>query len=292
MKTIANSELILNSNGSIYHLSLFPEQIANDIIVVGDPERVEIISAYFDTIEYKVSHREFVTHTGTYNNKRISVVATGIGCDNIDIVLNELDALVNIDLKTRTPKANHTSLNIIRIGTCGALQEDISVDSFVVSEYSLGLDGLLNYYATKTSVDEQNLIDAFYKQTNYHNDFAKPYCFSAGKELFALLSKGNPSGITATASGFYGPQGRVLRLPLKQPNLNSKLTDFSFNNNRIVNYEMESAAIYGLSNLLGHNACTICAVIANRFKQEFSANYKLTVKQLIEQVLQRLTSVG
>ena len=258
--------------------------------MVADPGRVATISSYFDSIEHNVTNREFVTHTGYLNGKKLTVMATGIGTDNIDIVLNELDALVNIDLNSRTIKEEHTSLNIIRIRTAGALQSDIPVDSFVVSQFGLGLDGLLNYYQYESSKIENELLDAFYEQTSYNKTFAQPYFVEASEELFELLVKDNYSGITATAPGFYGPQGRVLRIPLKEPEINEKLNQFNHQNIRISNFEMETAAIYGLSKILGHNACTVCAIVANRFTNQFSADYKLAVRQLIEQVLERLTS--
>ena len=289
MNKIAASELVLNDDNSIYHLKLHPHQLAKDIIVVGDPGRVEIISNYFDHIEHRVTNREIVTHTGSLNGKRLTVMSTGMGTDNIDIVLNELDALVNIDLENRILKDTHTSLNIIRLGTSGALQEDIPVDSFVISEFGLGLDGLMNYYDFEQTNEEMNLLDQFYSQTNYSKTFAQPYFVKVSSELYDQLKDGCISGITATASGFYGPQGRVLRIPLKETQLNEKLRDFDYKNYRITNFEMETSALYGLSRALGHNACTICAIIANRFLGTGSDNYKLAVQKLIEQTLNKLT---
>jgi uridine phosphorylase len=289
MSRIADSELILNSDNSVYHLNLHPHQIAKNIIVVGDPGRVNIISNYFDSIEHKISNREIVTHTGTLRGKQLTVMSTGMGPDNIDIVLNELDALVNIDLESKTIKKEHTSLNIIRLGTSGALQKDIPIDSFVISEMGLGLDGLMNYYKYEQTNEEIELLDEFCSQLNYSTDFAKPYATRASKDLFNLLKDNCIPGITATAGGFYGPQGRVLRIPLKETQLNEKLRDFNFNGMRITNFEMENAAIYGLSRALGHNACTICAIIANRFSGEFSKDHKKTVVNLIEQTLRKLT---
>lgn len=289
MNKIAASELILNNDNSIYHLKLQPHQIAKDIIVVGDPGRVEIISNYFDTIEYKASNREIVTHTGTLNSKRLTVMSTGMGTDNIDIVLNELDALVNIDLENRIVKEEHSSLNIIRLGTSGALQKDIPVDSFVISEFGLGLDGLMNYYDFEQTDEELDLLSQFYTQTNYSKTFAQPYFVKTSAKLFDKLKDGCISGITATASGFYGPQGRILRIPLKETRLNEKLRDFNHNNYNITNFEMETSALYGLSRVLGHNACTICAIIANRFSGEISKNYKVAVNKLIEDTLYKLT---
>ncbi|NCP46488.1 MAG: nucleoside phosphorylase, partial [Flavobacteriales bacterium] len=265
------------------------EQLAKNIIVVGDPGRVALISSFFDSIEHKVENREIVTHTGILNGQPITVLSTGMGTDNIDIVLNELDALVNIDLINRTIKPKKTSLNIVRIGTSGALQKDISVNSIVVSEFGLGLDGLMNYYAFEQTEEEKQLLIQFCKQTNYSTTFAKPYFVKASSFLFNLLKEDAISGITATASGFYGPQGRVLRLPLKEDKLNEKLNQFSYNNHKIVNFEMETSALYGLSRALGHNACTVCVVVANRFSKEFSKDYKPAMDQLIQKVLLKLT---
>ena len=289
MNRIAESELIINPDGSIYHLHLRPEHIADNIIVVGDPQRVEIISNYFDNIEYKITNREFVTHTGTINGKRITALATGIGTDNIDIVLNELDAIVNIDLVNRVPKKEHRKLNIVRLGTSGALQADIPVDSFVFSQYGLGLDGLLNFYEDRDKVIDKELTEAFIAQSGWHSDLAKPYIVGGSSELEKLIADGMFKGITATAPGFYGPQGRILRLPLMQKNINSSLEEFRFNGHRITNFEMETSALYGLGGMLGHNTATVCAIIANRYTKTFSQNYKQTVVKLIELLLERLT---
>lgn len=289
MQKIAPSELVLNKDNSVYHLNLHHHQIAKDIIVVGDPGRVELISNYFDEVEFKISNREILTHTGKLNGKRISVMSTGMGTDNIDIVLNELDALVNIDLENRTLKQQHTSLNIVRIGTSGALQEDIPVNSIVASSFGLGMDGLMNYYEYKSTEEETELLKQFYEQTDYLKEFAQPYFVKASDDLFNLLSEGCYTGITATAGGFYGPQGRVLRIPLKEKDINAQLNKFKYNNNRIVNFEMETSALYGLSRALGHNACTVCLVIANRFSNQFSEDYKPHMKKLIEHTLTKLT---
>jgi len=289
MNKLAESELVLNANNSVYHLNLHPHQIAKDIIVVGDPGRVELISNYFDTIEHKVANREIVTHTGSLNGKQLTVMSTGMGTDNIDIVLNELDALVNIDLENRVIKEEHTSLNIIRLGTSGGLQNDLPIDSFVISEFGLGLDGLMNYYDFEQTKEELELLEQFYAQTNYSKTFAQPYFVKSSTQLFNKLKDNCISGITATAGGFYGPQGRILRVPLKETRLNEKLNAFNYNNYRITNFEMETSALYGLSRALEHNACTICAVIANRFAGTGSSNYKLAVTKLIEQTLSKLT---
>ncbi len=288
MNRIAESELIVNPDGSIYHLHLRPEHIADDIIVVGDPQRVEIISNYFDKIEHKIYNREFVTHTGTLNGKRITALATGIGTDNIDIVINELDAIVNIDLENRIPKKEHRSLNIVRLGTSGALQEDIPVDSFVFSQYGLGLDGLLNFYENRDQVIDRELTEAFFEYSAWNQDLAKPYIVRGSKLLEERIADGMFKGITATAPGFYGPQGRVLRLPLMQKNINSSLENFQFKGNRITNFEMETSALYGLGGMLGHNTATVCAIIANRYTKTFSQNYKQTVVKLIELLLERM----
>ncbi len=290
MRRIEESELIINPDGSIYHLHILPEQLADDIIVVGDPQRVEVISSYFDTIECKVQNREFVTHTGTLNGKRLTVLATGIGTDNIDIVMNELDAVVNIDLKTRQLKSTHKSLNIVRLGTSGALQKDIPVDSFVFSSFGLGLDGLLNFYKGRDNVIDQKMTQAFIEYSDWNNDLSRPYIVPASKSLEDKISQGMYKGITATAPGFYGPQGRELRLQLAQPQTNSVLENFNYNNHVITNFEMETSAIYGLGSILGHQTATVCAIIANRYNKTYSADYKKTVVKLIEVILSHLTS--
>ncbi len=287
---IAESELVLNPDGSVYHIKLQPEHIANDIIVVGDQGRVQRISSHFDHIECKIANREFVTHTGTYKGKRVTALSTGIGTDNIDIVINELDALVNIDLATRRHKTEHQSLNIVRLGTSGSLQEDIPVDSFVVSEYGLGFDGLLHFYDGTFDADEEALQKAFIDQLEWGNVLNTPYFVRSSNALMEKIGEGMMKGITATANGFYGPQGRVLRLPVKYQSLNEKLRDFSYNGHRITNFEMETSGLYGLGSMLGHNTCTVCAIIANRYKREYSKDYHVAVDELIDLVLDRLTS--
>lgn len=289
-RTIESSELILREDGSIYHLQLKPEHIAQKIIVVGDPNRVKMISDRFDRIEYKINGREFHTHTGYKNGVRLSVVSTGIGVDNIDIVLNELDAIVNIDLDKRIPKSKRTSLEIIRLGTSGSLQEDLPIDSFLASEYAIGLDGMLNFYQKSFDPDEQELMDAFHKQINYPKELPLPYIVRGDESLFHLFAQENRTGITATASGFYGPQGRKLRLETSFPKQNEVLGSFEYKTRRITNFEMETSALYGLSALLGHKAITICAIIANRYRKEFSKNPHQLISELIDQVLERLTS--
>jgi uridine phosphorylase len=288
MNKIPDSELILNPNGSIFHLHLLPHQISNIILLVGDPGRVEMVSNNFDSIEHKVQNREFATHTGTYNNKRVSVVSTGIGTDNIDIVINELDALVNIDLKERVVKKEHTQLKLIRIGTSGALQKEIDVDSFVLSQYGLGMDGLLHFYKNNFK-EEEEILNAFIAQTGWGAPLNAPYLVKGSTQLFDLLKEGMHNGITATACGFYGPQGRRLRLDMAIDSLNEKLTAFNYKEHRITNFEMETSALFGLSKLLGHEAITACAIIANRIKKEYSKDYKVTVDKLVKIILQRLT---
>jgi len=288
MARIAESELILNPDGSIYHLKLKPEDIAETIILVGDPGRVENVSSYFERIELKVQNREFVSHTGYFNGKRISVISTGIGTDNIDIVVNELDALVNIDLQKREIKEVHTALQLVRIGTSGALQEDIPVDSVVLSLYGLGLDGLMNFYEHK-GVHETAMAAAFIEQTGWKRELNYPYLIKGSEQLAEKLIEGTHTGITATACGFYGPQGRILRLQPSVENLNEKLTAFRYGELRITNFEMETSALYGLSKLLGHHAATVCAIIANRIAKQYSRDYHKTVNDLIVKTLENLT---
>jgi uridine phosphorylase len=289
MSGIAESELIINNRGAIYHLDARPEEMAHTIIVVGDPDRVKKVSIHFDKIEFKLQHREFITHTGYIGNKRISVMSTGIGPDNIDIALNELDALANIDFSTREIKKEFTRLNIIRFGTSGSLQADIPVDSFVASTHGLGLDNLMNYYAYQKAADEKAIINAFVAQTQLSNEITIPYIFSGGQSLINKFNAGFHKGITVTCPGFYGPQGRILRLPLNSPGLINKLTDFTFNNNRITNFEMETSAIYGLGKLLGHECLSVNAIVANRVVQQFSKDSNAAVEKLIETALTVLT---
>jgi uridine phosphorylase len=288
MNRIANSELIINSRGAIYHLDLRPEELAPTVILVGDPDRVKKVSHYFDRIEHRLQHREFITHTGYIGNQRLSVVSTGIGPDNIDIALNELDALVNIDFETRTVKPNSTALNIIRFGTSGALQADIAVDELVASTHGLGLDNLLNYYGYTKTPEEEALVNAFTAQTGLQASITIPYV-SKGSE--ALLNKFPDSyfkGITVTCPGFYGPQGRILRLPLAAPGLINKLTSFSHQNHRITNFEMETSAIFGLGKLLGHQCMSINTIVANRVLQQFSKNSDAAVENMIKKSLEYL----
>ena len=290
MLKIAPSELILNPDGSIYHLNLKPEHIADTVIFVGDQNRVPRISKYFDDIEFDLQKREFRTITGTYEGKRITVISTGIGPDNIDIVLNEIDALVNIDLKKRTIKKEHRQLNIIRIGTSGSLQNDIPVDSFVMGKYGLGLDGLLHSYKAG-HIFENEIEEAFIKHTNWNPNKARPYIIKGSGALEKKLqSEQVMKGFTLTAPGFYGPQGRVLRIPLQDAGLNKRLDSFSFNGVRATNLEMETSAIYGLSRLLGHNALSMNAIIANRANGTFSKDPYKAVENLIKYTLEKLVA--
>lgn len=285
----AESELVLNPDGSVYHLRLLPEQVAPVVIVVGDQNRVAELSKHFDTIECKISNREFITHTGTYRGKRLTVLSTGIGTDNIDIVINELDAAVNYDLKSRTILPNKTSLKIIRLGTSGSLQPGIPVDHAVVSKYAIGIDGVLPFYQSAYETDELDLQQKFMQHTQWNAALNTPYAVKASESLFNLLVKDNHPGITVTANGFYGPQGRVLRLPTLQPDLNERYSSFEWNGLKLTNYEMETSALYGLAGLLGHEACTICAIIANRYIKAYSKDYHKTIDLLIGQLLDRLT---
>jgi uridine phosphorylase len=286
MQRIAESELILNHRGAIYHLDLLPEELAPTIITVGDPERVREVSKHFDRFETKTSHREFVTHTGYLGDKRISVVSTGIGTDNIDIVLNELDALVNIDFNTRTVKPELTHLQIIRIGTSGALQADIPVDSYVASTHGLGIDNLLNFYRHENNEEERELVHSFVTQTQLHNQFSHPYISSCSAALVRHFVEDYHQGITVTCPGFYGPQGRLLRLGLSNPLLIDRLTNFHFGHHRITNFEMETAGIYGLGKLLGHHCLSLSAIVANRIKKEFSKDAHTAMVKLIKQTLE------
>ena len=282
------SELILNPDGSIFHLRLFPGQVADTVILVGDPNRVEIVSAFFDSVELRVSNREFVTHTGTYHNNRITVMSSGIGTDNIDIVMNELDALVNIDLEKRILKPERRSLKLVRIGTTGGLQKDIPVDSFILSRYAAGFDTVLNFYADRDEVSDLEMEKAFREHTGWNPKLPDPYFVASSDELFGLFPGDLHSGITISAPGFYGPQGRKIRLAPLDPNLNDKLESFRYRGLRIMNYEMESSALFGLSRLLGHQAVTLCTMIANRSSMVFTGDYRASVNNLIKFTLEHL----
>jgi uridine phosphorylase len=281
MSRIAESELIINSRGAVYHLDLRPDEIAGTVVTVGDPDRVKEISKYFDSIEVKAQHREFITHTGYIGKKRITVLSSGIGPDNIDIVVNELDALVNIDFETREIKNKLSALNIIRVGTSGSLQADIPVDSFVASTHGLGIDNLLNFYRHEHNEEENQLLHSFVTHTQVHGQIGHPYISSGAGSLIKHFVKDFHQGITVTCPGFYGPQGRILRLGVRNPNLVNRLTDFRFGKHRITNFEMETSAIYGLGKLLGHNCLAVNAIVANRVSQEFSKDGKKAVENLI-----------
>lgn len=289
MKHFPPSELIINSDGSIFHLHLKPEQLADNVILVGDPGRVELIAAYFDSQECFVSNREFNTITGNYNGKRISVISTGIGTDNIDIVLNELDALANIDFETRTEKPKFRQLTIVRIGTSGGMQPEIKLGSFLISEKSIGFDGMLNFYAGRDSVCNLAFETAMKEHLGWNPQLAAPYVVAADEELVNRIGRNDMSrGVTISANGFYGPQGRVLRIDLADMHLNDKIESFRFGNDKITNYEMESSAIAGLSKLMGHKAMTVCCIIANRRVEAANTDYKPYIEQLVQTVLDRI----
>lgn len=287
MKPIPESELVLNDDGSIYHLHLFPEQIADTILVVGDQFRVQQISQYFDSIEYTVFNREFITHTGYIGNKRLTAISSGVGTDNIDIVMNELDALVNIDLETRSEKSKKINLNIIRLGTSGAVHQDIPIDCLIASTHGMGMDNLMYYYNNNSFDIEMG--KAFQQHANWPKYLSVPY-FYKGSEILLNKFRDLKSGITATAPGFYGPQGRSIRLPFSINDLHEYLNTFEYKNLKITNFEMETSALYGLGKLLGHQCLTICAIIANRIKQEYSKDHKKTISKMIALVLERLTN--
>lgn len=288
---ILSSELIINENGSIYHCNIRPEDLADTVILVGDPERVPKVSKFFDSIEVQSQKREIITHTGYLNGKRLTVISTGMGTDNIDIVLNELDALANIDLEKREIKDTRKTLTFVRLGTSGSLQKDVPVDSLVASEKGLGLDGLMAYYKGTDGMFSDPLIGEFVKQTKWDGRKAKPYIIEGSEEVLELLTNNSNvvKGITATAIGFYGPQGRKLRLELEDKDLNDKLSDFSFGEEKITNFEMETSAIYGLSSLLGHKALSLNTIIANRRAGTFSKDANLAVENMIKYALERLT---
>ncbi|QHS58294.1 nucleoside phosphorylase [Chitinophaga agri] len=285
-KRIAESELILNSRGAVYHLDLQPEELAGTIVTVGDPDRVQEVSKHFDKVEVKRQHREFVSHTGYIGQKRLTVVSTGIGTDNIDIVLNELDALVNIDFATRTVKQDLTRLKIVRLGTSGALQGNVPVDSFVVSSHGLGLDNLLPWYEFDNTTDEEALLEAFHEQVQLRPGSASPYLISAAPGLAAKFTDGYISGITVTCPGFYAPQGRALRGPLSHPQLLEQLTAFKLGRFYISNFEMETAGIYGLGRVLGHDCLSISTIVANRIGQQFTKDGAAAVERMIVKSLE------
>ena len=279
------TELVLDGNGAVYHLGLLPQQLADKIILVGDQDRVGKISRFFDAIEHQVQHREFVSHTGWYQQKRITVLSTGIGTDNIDICMQELDALVNIDFETRCINDIKKSVSIIRLGTCGSLQGEVGVDQLVAGTHGLGIDNLLHFYQPNNNPEEQQILAAFEQHTNIHAHQIKPYISSASAGLLKHFTEGYTHGITVTCPGFYGPQGRILRLPLKMPNLVDQMTSFRFGNHHIANFEMETSAIYGLCNLLGHQCLSINVIVANRVKQEFSKDGAKAIDHMIQKSL-------
>ena len=285
MQAIGASELIINDRGAIYHLNLRPEEIADTIITVGDPERVASVSKYFDRIEHKLAHREFITHTGSIGNKRISVLSTGIGPDNIDIALNEIDALVNIDFTTRTIHDQKKSVSIIRMGTCGSLQGEVGVNELVAGTHGLGIDNVLHFYAQENNEEEKAILNAFDEHTQISAHKIHPYIATASAGLLKHFTEGYSHGITVTCPGFYGPQGRILRLPLKMPNLVDQMTSFRYGQHRIANFEMETSAIYGLCNLLGHQCLSINVIIANRVKKEYSKDMGKAVDHMIQKSL-------
>jgi len=290
-KSFADSELVVNLDGSIYHLRLKPENVADTVILVGDPGRVKAVSSHFDIVHDVIENREFISHIGSYKDKSITVISTGIGTDNIDIVMNELDAVVNVDLKKRVPRQEKRKLDIVRIGTSGSIQSDIPLGTMVVSEYALGLDGLIYYYKYPFDNIESELMREIGLHLDLNPKLSAPYITSGSTRLIEQLGKEDMvKGITATASGFYGPQGRSIRLELGDDLLNQKLQSFKADEKRIINFEMESSALYGLGKLLGHNCCTCCVVLANRYRQEHAGNHDEMIDRLIKTVLDRLVN--
>ena len=286
-KQIPASELPLQNDGAIYHLNLHPEELADNVILVGDPGRVSMLSAMFDTVEVRKQNRELITHTGTYKEKRISVISTGMGTDNIDIVLTELDAVANIDLATRTLKETHRALNLVRIGTSGALRPDIECGTFVASEYGLGIDGVLRFYDTGNIIREE-MVEAFVRHTGWDKTLPYPYCSPASPELLERIGHDMTKGVTVSAPGFFGPQGRQVRAQLKYPELNEKIETFEYQGHVITNMEMECSALYGLGNILGHHPLTICLIIANRVTGQFLDSYHDRMEMLCRTVLDRI----
>ena len=291
MEKIGASELIINSDGSVFHLHLKPEELADTVILVGDPGRVELVSSFFDTVELRRASREFVSATGTYKGCRITVLSTGIGCDNLDIVMNELDALANIDFSSRQIKRDLKSLRILRIGTSGAIQPDIPVGAYVFSHISVGADGLLNWYANRDEVSYREMEDAFVQETGWDRHLPAPYFVRNSQELVELFQDVTVKGVTISASGFYGPQGRVLRVPLAMPDMMEKFEKFRFGDYRITNFEMEGSALAGLATKLGHRAGTVCCIIANRYHKGAEPDYKKMVENLVVLALDKLSGV-
>lgn len=291
MRTIPSSELIINGDGSIFHLHLKPEELADTVILVGDPARVDLVAGYFETIEAQAANREFVSKTGWYKGKRMTALSTGIGTDNIDIVVNELDALVNIDFATRTVKTELTELTLLRLGTSGATQSDIPIGSLVMSDISIGFDGLLNFYAGRNDIALADYEQAFIKHMDWSPLLPSPYFVAASEMLSDLFGSEVMHGMTISAPGFYGPQGRVVRLPLLDPQQNDKIETFRYNGKRITNFEMESSALAGLGKLLGHEASTICTIIANRENKTANSNYQPFVVRMVELALDKLAEL-
>lgn len=290
MERIKESELIINADGSIYHLNIKPGHLAENVILVGDPARVAKISRHFSKLEHQSQNREIITHTGIYKGKRISVMSTGMGTDNIDIVVNELDALVNVDFEKRQVKDKLTSLNLIRLGTSGAIQPEIPINTIAVSTHGIGMDGLLKFYKSG-SVIEKEMTEEFIQQTSWYDDLPYPYIVSCSPLLMEKIGYGLLQGITATAPGFYGPQGRVIRIPLNYDDISDRIRAFNYKGNRVLNFEMETSALYGLGKILGHNTLTMCAVIANRARGEYTGSYKNIIEDMIELLLERLAAI-
>lgn len=283
---IPTSELPMTPDGRIYHLGIAPENLADHIIVVGDPGRVPSVSKYFDTVDFKNQNREMVTHTGTLRGKRITALSTGMGTDNIDIAMTELDALANIDFKTLEVKPEHRTLNIVRIGTCGALQEEIDIHSFIAAQYGFGFDGLMHFY--KHEGFDEEIVEAFVKHTGWNEKLPYPYCVKGSQELLDRIGFDMVKGVTASAPGFFGPQGRSVRAQIEYPDLNTKIDSFKFGDRKITNLEMETSALYGFGQIMGHNMLTVCVAIANRITHDFSKDYHPAVEKLIQTVLNRI----
>lgn len=288
---IAESELIINSDGSIFHLHIRPEQLARNVILVGDPGRVAMFKPYFHTLECEGASREFVWATGVYNNSRITVLSTGIGTDNIDIVMTELDALANIDFATREVKPEHTTLNVVRLGTCGALQPEIPLGAFILSHISIGFDGLMNWYANREEVTNVDMEQAFMKHMNWPKDLPTPYFVSASQKLIDLFADSTVRGMTISSPGFYGPQGRVVRQGLAMPNMLEDIEAFRYEDRKITNFEMEGSAIAGIAGHLGHEAITVCCAIAHRYLKDANTDYKPRVAQLVKLVLDKISTI-
>lgn len=288
---IAESELIINSDGSIFHLHIRPEQLARNVILVGDPGRVAMFKPYFQTLECEGASREFVWATGVYNNSRITVFSTGIGTDNIDIVMTELDALANIDFATREVKPEHTTLNVVRLGTCGALQPEIPLGAFILSHISIGFDGLMNWYANREEVTNVDMEQAFMKHMNWPKDLPTPYFVSASQKLIDLFADSTVRGMTISSPGFYGPQGRVVRQGLAMPNMLEDIESFRYEDRKITNFEMEGSAIAGIAGHLGHEAITVCCAIAHRYLKDANTDYKPRVAQLVKLVLDKISTI-